>query len=150
MELAMGLSGGAPIQAPAAVEPPRPPEPLDSPASVLPVLGRGLLGLARAYLLRTLAESGTLSPKMGLALGLIYAMLWLVSAVRTRSPHRLETAVSSLTSVLVLSPLLFEATTRFHTISTWTAGALLLGFTLFGLAVSWRKDLRIVATFATL
>src|SRR6185312_12399263 len=68
----------------------------------------------------------------------------------TRTPHRLETAAYSLTSVLVLSPLLLEATTRFHTISTRTAGALLLMFTLFGLAVSWRKDLRIVATFATL
>ena len=52
--------------------------------------------------------------------------------------------------MLVLSPLLFEATVRFHAISTWTAGALLLAFTLFGLAVSWRKDLLIVATFATL
>ena len=87
---------------------------------------------------------------MGVAIGLAYAMLWLVSAARTRAPHRLETAVYSLTSVLVLSPLLFEATTRFHAISTWTAGALLLVFTLFGLAVSWRKDLLIVATFATL
>jgi hypothetical protein len=150
MELAIGLSAGAAIPAPAAVEPPQPPELLDSPASVLPVLGRGLLGLAGAYLLRAVTESGSLSPKMGVAIGLLYAMLWLLSAVHTRTPHRLETAVYSLTSVLVLSPLLFEATTRFHTISTRTAGALLLMFTLFGLAVSWRKDLRIVATFATL
>jgi hypothetical protein len=87
---------------------------------------------------------------MGVAIGLVYAMLWLVSAARTPAARRLETAVHGLTSVLVLSPLLFEATTRFHTISTWTAGALLLIFTLFGLAVSWRKDLLIVATFATL
>src|SRR3954453_19136259 len=118
MELAIGLSAGAAIPAPAAVEPPQPPALLDSPTSVLPILGRGLLGLAGAYLLRALTESGTLSSQMGVAVGLIYAMLWLVSAVRTRAPHRLEAAVYSLTSVLVLSPLLFEATTRFHTIST--------------------------------
>ena len=87
---------------------------------------------------------------MGVAIGLVYAMLWLVWAARTPAARRLETALHGLTSVLVLSPLLFEATARFHAISTWTAGALLLTFTLFGLAVSWRKDLLIVATFATL
>jgi hypothetical protein len=87
---------------------------------------------------------------MGIATGLVYAMLWLVWAARTPAGRRLETALHGLTSVLVLSPLLFEATTRLHAISTWAAGALLLAFTLFGLAVSWRKDLLIVATFATL
>src|ERR1039458_9331509 len=43
-----------------------------------------------------------------------------------------------------------NSTTSFHAISTWTAAALLLTFTLFGLGVSWRKDLLVVATFATL
>ncbi len=52
--------------------------------------------------------------------------------------------------MLVLSPSLYEATVRFHAISTWTAGALLFAFTLYGFAVSWRKDLLIIATFATL
>jgi hypothetical protein len=150
MELAMGLSAAAPMPTATAVELPQPPALLDTPNSVLPILGRGLLGLAGAYLLRALTESGTSSPKVGVGIGLVYAMLWLVSAVRTRAPHPLEVAVYSQTSVRVLAPLLFEATTRFHTISTWTAGTLLLVFTLFGLAVSWRKDLRIVATFATL
>jgi hypothetical protein len=46
--------------------------------------------------------------------------------------------------------LLWEAAVRFHAVSTWTAGAILLFFTVFGLAVSWRKDLLIVATIATM
>src|SRR5450759_5423696 len=87
---------------------------------------------------------------MGVVIGLVYAMLWLVWAARTPAARRLEAALHGLTSVLVLSPLVFEATTRLHAISTWTAGALLLAFTLFGLAVSWRKDLLIMGTFATL
>ncbi|MEO8595383.1 MAG: hypothetical protein ABI759_18830 [Candidatus Solibacter sp.] len=123
---------------------------LETPASLLPVVGRALLGLAGAFLLRALTEGGTFSPRAGVGIGLIYAMLWLVWAARTPAAQRLETALHGLTSVLVLSPLLFEATVRFHAITTWTAGALLLAFTLFGLAVSWRKDLLIVATFATL
>ena len=165
MEMAMGMAAhaapaAAPIGAATGVPPggrerPAPasseaPGILESPTSLLPVLGRALLGLAGAYLLRALTEAGTFSPRIGVAIGLVYAMLWLVWAARTPAARRLEAALHGLTSVLVLSPLLFEATTSLHAISTWTAGAILFAFTLFGLAVSWRKDLLIVATFATL
>ncbi|HEX7596708.1 MAG TPA: hypothetical protein VF518_00745 [Polyangia bacterium] len=161
MEMAMGLPSPAPLAAETPIRAATvrerlpsasPPSPsiLDSPTSLLPVLGRALLGLAGAFLLRALTEAGTFSPRMGVAIGLVYAMLWLVWAARTPAARRLEAALHGLTSVLVLSPLVFEATTTFHAISTWMAGALLLAFTLFGLAVSWRKDLLIVATFATL
>ena len=174
MELALGLAVGAePAQVPgctisqgtspapaappssastalpASTAPPAP-QPLESPTALVPVVGRALLGLAGAYLLRALTESAALSPQVGVAIGLLYAMLWLVWAARTPAAQRLETAIHGLTSVLVLSPLLYEATTRFHAISTWTAAALLLAFTVFGFAVSWRKDTLMVATFATL
>ena len=151
MEAAMGMIAPvAAITAPPATAAPQVPRILESPTSLLPVLGRALLGLAGAYLLRALTEAGTFTPRMGVAIGLVYAMLWLVWAARTPPVRRLETTLHGLTSVLVLSPLLFEATAHFHAISAWTAGAILLAFTLFGLAVSWRKDLLIVATFATL
>ena len=88
--------------------------------------------------------------RAGVAIGLVYAIIWLVWAARTPAEQRLETALHSLTCVLVLAPLLWEATARFHAISTWTAGVILLAFTVFGLAVSWRKDLLIVATIAML
>jgi hypothetical protein len=127
-----------------------PPPSLPETTTLLPVLGRSLLGLAGAYLLRALTESGTFAPQAGVAIGLLYALLWLVWAARTPAARRIETALRSLTSVLVLSPLLWEATLRFHAISTWTAGAILLVFTVFGLAVSWRKDLLVVATITTL
>ena len=75
---------------------------------------------------------------------------WLFWAARTPSTDRLETAIHSLTAVLVLCPLLWEATLHFHAISTWAAAALLVLFVLFGLAVSWRKNLLTVATIVTL
>ncbi|HEY2017259.1 MAG TPA: hypothetical protein VGH38_27325 [Bryobacteraceae bacterium] len=118
--------------------------------ALFPVLGRALLGLAGAYFLRALTESGTFAPKVGVWVGLFYAILWLVWAARTPAARRLEAALHSLTSVLVLAPLLWEAAVRFHAVSTWTAGTILLLFTLFGLTISWRKDLLIVATIATL
>src|SRR5689334_286176 len=124
--------------------------PILETTALLPVLGRALLGLAGAYLLRALTESGTFAPKIGVGVGLLYAIGWLVWAARTPAARRIEAALHSLTSVLVLAPLLWEATVRFHAVSTWTAGAILLFFTVFGLAVSWRKDLLIVATIATM
>ena len=126
------------------------PAPLPETTAIFPVLGRALLGLAGAYLLRALTDADTLPPRAGVAMGILYAILWLVWAARTPANRRLEAAIHSLTAVLVLSPLLWEATLRFHAVTTWTAGAILLFFTVFGLAVSWRKDLLIVATIATL
>ncbi len=120
------------------------------PTELLPAFGRALLGLAAAYLLRAVTESGSLPGRMGVALGISYAIAWLVWAARTPAERRIQAALHSLTAVLVLAPLLWEATLRFHAISNWTAGGLLLFFTIFGLAVSWRKNLLIVATIATL
>ncbi len=120
------------------------------PTELLPALGRALLGLAGAYLLRAVTESGALPGRVGVALGIAYAMGWLVWAARTAAERRIQAALHSLTAVLVLSPLLWEATLRFQAISNWTAGTLLLSFTMLGLAVSWRKNLLIVATIATL
>ena len=54
------------------------------------------------------------------------------------------------TCALPICPLLWEATLRFHAIGTWTAAAILLAFATFGMAISWRKSLLIVSTFATL
>jgi len=119
-------------------------------ASLLSALGRALLGLAGAYLLRAATESNALPLSAGVALGIVYALLWLVWAARTPAERRAEAALHSLTAVLVMAPLLWEATLRFHVVGTWTAGAILLLFTLFGMAVSWRKNLLIVATIATL
>ena len=112
-------------------------------------LGRLFLGLAGAYLLRALTESKTIGPAAGVGTGILYAVGWLIWAARVPATERAETALHGLTSVLVLSPLLWEATVRFGAITTWTASAILTFFILFGLIVSWRKNLLIVATIAT-
>ena len=119
-------------------------------AGAVPVLGRALLGLAGAYLFRALTESHTLPLPAGVLAGIVYALGWLVWAARTPAARRVEAVFYSLTSALVLGPLLWEATIRFHAISTAAAAAVLLLFTVIGLTISWRKNLLIVATIATL
>jgi hypothetical protein len=141
--------GTAPLPVEAPVELPDT-GPRFETAGLIPLLGQSLLGLAGAYLLRALTESGALPHQAGVACGILYSMAWLVWAARTPSSRSAETALRSLTSVLVLCPLLWEATVRFHAAPTGVTGFLLLLFSVSGLAVSWRKDLLIVATIATL
>jgi hypothetical protein len=118
--------------------------------SVLPVLGAVLLGLAGAYLLRAIAEYSVLPPRAVFTLGTLYAVAWLLWTARASVERRLATTLYSLTSVLILSPLLWEATVRFHMITTWEASTILVAFTVIGLSVSWRRDLMVVATISTL
>lgn len=51
--------------------------------SVGPVLGKAVLAIAGAYLLRAVAESGAAPRWMMLVTGIAYATLWLVWAVRS-------------------------------------------------------------------
>src|ERR1017187_5745465 len=118
--------------------------------AVLPIFGKAILGLAGAYLLRAVAGAGVFSSRFVFSLGTLYAVAWLLWAARAPVERRLTTTLYSLTSVLILSPLLWEATLRFHMITTWGASMILVAFTLIGLAVSWRRDLLIVATISTL
>ena len=140
---------------PRGAEPPALPEDIGilpkipDTTSVLPVLGGALLGLAGAYLLRAIAESGVLPPRAVFIVGTLYAVAWLLWAARVPRQPRPATTLYSLTSVLILSPLLWEATVRFHMITTWEASTILVAFTLIGLAVSWRRNLLVVATVAT-
>ena len=124
--------------------------PLAETAVLVAVVGRAFLGLAGAYLLRAFTEAGTLPVRLGVAIGIAYALGWLMWAARTPSGRRLEAAIHSLTGALVVAPLLWEATLHFHAIGTATAGAILLLFVVFGMAAAWRKNLRIVSTIATL
>ena len=127
-----------------------PSHPLAEMPTLLPILGRALLGLAGAYLLRALTEAGTLSATVGAAAGIAYALVWLGWAARIPATERLKTTIGSLTAVLILAPLVWEATARLHAIDPWTAAAILLVFAVFGMAISWRKNQLIVSTFATL
>lgn len=116
----------------------------------MPVFGRALLALAGAYLLRAISESATIAPEWGVAAGVLYAFFWLFWSARSQVADRLESAIHSLTAVLILCPLMWEAVLSLHAMSAWTASALLASFEIFGLAISWRKNLLAVATIVTL
>jgi hypothetical protein len=124
--------------------------PVPGTTHILPILGRATLGLAGAYLLRAISESGVIPAKIVFAAATLYAVTWLLWAPRARAGRRLATTLYGLTAALILAPLLWEATVRFHTVTPWQTSVILVAFTLVGLAVSWQSDSLMVATISVL
>ena len=108
--------------------------------------GRSCLVLGGAFLVRSLTEAGTLSSGLGVALGVVYALAWLVLADRAaaRGQH-LSGAFHALSSALIVYPLFVEATIRFGLLTAVPAAVLLAAATALGLFVAWRRAFRTVA-----
>ena len=133
----------------------QPPEPwkgaaaAETPAGVITVLGKAVLGIAGAYLLRAIAESGS-APKLALLLvAIVYAAAWMVWAVRASASSRFASVTYAVTSAMILSPMLWESTTRFQTLPVGFAAAALTGYVVMTLALAARRDLELVAWVAT-
>src|SRR4051794_17331740 len=94
----------------------------------LPTVGKTLLGIAGAYLLRAMTEMGVLSPVPGVALGFLYAAAWLYAAARIPADRRFAAGLAALTSAGILGPLLWESLARFQAVSPATAAGVIAAF----------------------
>jgi hypothetical protein len=139
-----------------ALQRPRPPAtwrgfpPAEIPGSAVPVLGKAVLGIAGAYLLRAIAESPSIPKFPVLVVAILYAALWMVWAVRTHASSPFASTTYGVTSALILSPLLWESTVRFQVLSATFAAVVLVGFVVLALALAWRHDLQLIPWIATL
>lgn len=122
----------------------------DQAIPAVTTLGRALLGIAGAYVLRAATESRLVPQRIGVFAAVVYAVLWLMWAARTAAAGRVQRALSAVTSALILGPLLWEATLRFRSLSTWTAAGILFAVTLFGCMIAWRKNLLMVSSIGTI
>ncbi|MGO9648803.1 MAG: hypothetical protein ACLPOO_12175, partial [Terriglobales bacterium] len=113
-------------------------------AGVLPVFGKAVLGIAGAYLLRAVAESGTI-PKLPLLIAaIVYAGMWLVWAVRTHKRNLFASITYAITATLILSPLLWESTVRYPVLSPSFTTAVLVAFVVLALALARRENLQAI------
>lgn len=120
------------------------------PAGFIPILGRALLGLAGAYLLRAIAESGT-APRIATVIAaLIYAGAWLVSPIRTHAGETFRALVYTVTAAAIFAPLLWETTVRFQVLAPAATALVLVLFVIAGYAVAWRRDLTAITRITTL
>ncbi|MGA3088658.1 MAG: hypothetical protein ABSD75_08605 [Terriglobales bacterium] len=108
---------------------------------VFPVLGKAMLGIAGAYLLRAVAESGSFPKIAVVVLALGYAAMWLVGAVRVPNDAHFTSTVYATTSALILAPMLWELTLRFEVLPTAATAAVLGGFAAAAYALAWKRDL---------
>jgi hypothetical protein len=123
------------------------PEIADLPPTgqLAPLFGVSFLGLAGAYTLRALTEMGTMPIGAGVGLGLLYASAWLYAASRPNQEERIATIFRGATASLILIPLLWEAHVRFQALSSAITASFLVAFAIFGLAVSWKRNLTSLA-----
>lgn len=120
------------------------------PAGIIPILGRALLGLAGAYLLRAIAESGR-APRIATVIAaLIYAGAWLVSSIRIRAAETFRIVVYTVTAALIFAPLLWETTVRFQVLPPAASALVLVLFVTAGYALAWRRDLTAISRITTL
>lgn len=96
--------------------------------NAVPILGRAILGLAGAYLLRALAESSALPRLAVVGAAILYAFGWLVFSVWDMRRSTLAGTTYAVTASLILMPLLWEATVRFEVLPAAAAASILLAF----------------------
>ena len=114
---------------------------------VLSFIGRSLVVLGGAFLLRWLTQSGILPQIVGSVIGFFYALLWLVIAdITAGRGHRSSAVFHGVTSSFIAFPLLIEATTKFHYLTPVFSAALLLAFIVLGLVVAGRRKTEFVKT----
>ncbi len=124
--------------------------PTDLSVGAGPILGKAVLGIAGAYLLRAIAESGWVPKLPVLAVAVAYAGLWMVWAVRAHAANRFACAAYAITSAAILSPLLWESTVRFQVLSPSFAAVVLVAFLVLSLALARSHDLQLIPWVATL
>jgi hypothetical protein len=117
----------------------------------LSTVGRLFVVMAGAFFLRALTEASTLTPVLGVLLGLGYALLWLGAADRAIGKGlRWNGAFHGIAAVLIAFPLVWEAATRFRLIPPPWHIWLLAAITAAGLIVACRRRFETLAWFVTL
>ncbi|HYN10889.1 MAG TPA: hypothetical protein VES67_26135 [Vicinamibacterales bacterium] len=109
---------------------------------VLQLVGRTLIVLGGAYLLRALTQSGQISTPAGVVLGLLYAGVWLAAADRAAAASAL---FYGLAAVLVALPIVWEGSTRFQLLSPIAGAITLAAVIALTLGVAWHRQLRMLA-----
>ncbi len=119
-------------------------------SGLLSAVGRALLGIAGAYLLRAVTGANVIPQLAGTLAGVVYACAWLFASRRPRPETRWIAPLPGLTASVILTPLLWEATLRFHTLTPFGAASILGLFIVLGQILAWRRNLPALAGIVAL
>ncbi|MFN2375080.1 MAG: hypothetical protein ABR538_00995 [Candidatus Binatia bacterium] len=145
--LELEVVGASPLPIPGTAEGPSFPFLTESrPAEIVGLAGRSLVVLGGAFLLRAVSAAALLPDVSGPLLGLLYAALWIWQADRSAARgQRTGAFFHGLSGLAIASPLIWEATSRFHLLPGLVAGPAVVAFLGAGLLVSFRRDLRLLS-----
>ena len=102
-----------------------------------PTLGKAMLGIAGAYVLRAIAEAGAV-PRFAIsAVAVAYAFGWLIWASRIALPL-LPRVVYASTSALILAPMLWEDAVHFHSFRPVLSASILAAFAMLSMILEFR------------
>jgi hypothetical protein len=114
------------------------------------VLGKAMLGIAGAYVLRAVAESSPLPRLVVAVVAILYAILWLVWSARFKAGEWLAATIYACTSALIIGPMLWELTLSFNVLSPPAAAGILALFVIAATQLAWKRDLAPVFWVANL
>lgn len=106
-------------------------------SGVFSVIGSALLGIAGAYLLRALSGTSLVQRRIVAGLAVAYAVGWLVAAARAVHRRQFAGILFAATSVLILAPMLWEMSLRFHAMPAGVAAVVLAGYTAMVTGLTW-------------
>lgn len=118
--------------------------------NAVPIAGKAVLGLAGAYLLRALAESGFVPALLVVAAAILYAATWLFFSAKTHENDAIAGSTYGITAALILAPLLWEATVRFNVLPPPATAGILIAFMMLVSALSWSGNPGVVTSVTTL
>jgi hypothetical protein len=126
------------------------PLPFAQTGGIFSVLGKAMLGIAGAYVLRAVAESSSLPRLAVAAVAIAYALLWLVWAARVKAGEWLAATIYACTSALIVGPMLWELTLRFNVLPASMTAGVLGGIVVVATILAWKRDLAPVFWVANL
>lgn len=104
------------------------------------LLGRAMLGIAGAYVLRAVAEAGMAPKLIVAAVAIAYAFAWLVWAARGAKASAIAPLVYAGTAVVILVPMLWEETQNFNVFAPYVTAAVLAAFAGLASALVWSRN----------
>ena len=123
----------------------------DNLVTTLSFVGRTFVALGGAYLLRALTDASVVPLPQGMALGLAYAMGWLVISDRAGAANRRTSAAfHGLVATIIAFPLVWESVTRFQLLTPDAAALALALVTALTLTVALRQRSQVLAWIAVL
>jgi hypothetical protein len=115
----------------------------EAPASSaidLALIGRSVVVIGGAWLLRAATELDAVPDALGAAFGIVYALVLLALADRAAGRRRsLDAALHGATALIVAYPLIAELVQRFHLLEPWSAALAIALFAGAGVAVAARR-----------